>query len=54
MKEVGKTTIKVLLAIINAYYDKQNGYAHCSVSEINQKYGLAKNSIPKMFQQLCE
>lgn len=54
MKEVGKTTIKVLLALINAYYDEQNGYSHCSVSEFNQKYGLAKNSMPKMFQQLCD
>lgn len=54
MKEVGKTTIKVLLALINAYYDEQNGYAHCSVAEFNQKYGLAKNSMPKMFQQLCD
>ncbi len=54
MKEVGKTTIKVLLSIINAYYDETNGYSHCSVAEINKKYGMAKNSIPKMFQQLCE
>ena len=54
MKEIGKTTIKVLLALINAYYDEQNGYSHCSVAEFNQKYGLAKNSIPKMFQQLCD
>ena len=54
MKEVGKTTIKVLLALINAYYDEQNGYSHCSVAEFNQKYGLAKNSMPKMFQQLCD
>jgi hypothetical protein len=54
MKEIGKTTIKVLLALVNAYYDQQNGYSHCSVAEFNQKYGLAKNSIPKMFQQLCE
>lgn len=54
MKEIGKTTIKVLLAIINAYYDETNGYSHCSVAEINKKYGMAKNSIPKMFQQLCE
>lgn len=54
MKEIGKTTIKVLLAVVNAYYDEQNGYSHCSVAEINKKYGIAKNSIPKMFQQLCE
>lgn len=54
MKEVGKSTIKVLLAIINAYYDETNGYSHCSVAEINKKYGMAKNSIPKMFQQLCD
>lgn len=54
MKEVGKSTIRVLLAIINAYYDETNGYSHCSVAEINKKYGMAKNSIPKMFQQLCE
>ena len=53
MKEIGKTTIKVLLAIVNAYYDEQNGYSHCSVAEINKKYGIAKNSMPKMFQQLC-
>ena len=54
MKEIGKTTIKVLLAVVNAYYDEQNGYSHCSVAEINKKYGIAKNSMPKMFQQLCE
>lgn len=52
MKETGKNTVKVLLAIINAYYDDQNGYSHCSATEINKKYGLAKNSISKMFVQL--
>lgn len=52
MTEIGKSTIKVLLAIINAYYDEENGYSHCSVAEINEKYRIAKNSISKMFQQL--
>ena len=52
MAEIGKQTIKVLLAIVNAYYDETNGYSHCSAAEINEKYGIAKNSISKMFQQL--
>lgn len=54
MEDIGKTTLKVLLAIINAYYDESNGYSHCSVTEINKKYGIAKNNIPKLFKKLEE
>lgn len=49
MAEIGKSTIKVLLAIINDYYDEENEYSHYSVTEINEKYGIAKNQIPKCF-----
>lgn len=48
----GKNTTKVLLAIINAYYDENNGFSHCSVNEINSKFGIALKNIPEMFRQL--
>lgn len=49
---VGKSSSKVLLAIINAYYDAKNGYSHCSVNEINKKFGISLKNIPEMFRQL--
>ena len=49
---VGKSSSKVLLAIINAYYDTKNGYSHCSVNEINKKFGISLKNIPEMFRQL--
>lgn len=49
---VGKSSSKVLLAIINAYYDPKNGYAHCSVNEINRNFGISLKNIPEIFKQL--
>lgn len=49
---VGKSSSKVLLAIINAYYDSENKYAHCSVNEINRNFGIALKNIPEIFRQL--
>lgn len=49
---VGKNSSKVLLAIINAYYDSKNGFAHCSVNEINRKFGITLKNIPEIFRQL--
>lgn len=49
---IGKSSSKVLLAIINAYYDSKNGYAHCSVNEINRNFGISLKNIPEIFKQL--
>ena len=49
---IGKNSSKVLLAIINAYYDVKNGYSHCSVNEINKKFGISLKNIPEIFKQL--
>lgn len=49
---IGKNSCKVMLAIINAYYDANNGYAHCSTSEINSKFGIALKNIPTLFKCL--
>lgn len=49
---VGKNSSKVLLAIINAYYDAENGYSHCSVNEINKKFGISLNNISEIFRNL--
>lgn len=50
----GKNTNKVLLAIVNAYYDENTGYSHCCSNEINSKFGIASKNISKMFKQLEE
>lgn len=49
---IGKSSIKVLLAIINAFYDANEKYSHCSVVEINTRFGLSLKNIPEMFRQL--
>lgn len=49
---IGKSSIKVLLAIINAFYDVSEKYSHCSVIEINTRFGLSLKNIPEMFRQL--
>lgn len=49
---IGKSSIKVLLAVINAFYDANEKYSHCSVVEINTRFGLSLKNIPEMFRQL--
>lgn len=49
---VGKNSSKVLLAVINAYYDSKNGYAHCSINEINRNFGISLKNMPEIFRQL--
>lgn len=49
---IGKSSIRVLLAIINAFSDANEKYSHCSVVEINTRFGLSLKNIPEMFRQL--
>lgn len=50
--EIGKTTWRVVLAIINAYNDGE--YSHCSTSELREKFGLALKNQPEIFKKLID
>ncbi len=48
--EKGKSTWRVMLALINAYNDGE--YSHCSTSELKNKFGLALKNQPEIFKKL--
>ena len=50
----GELSTRVLLAIVNAYYDERNGYSHCSVNEINKNFGITVKNIPEILKKLIE
>lgn len=48
--EIGKTTWRVMLAVINAYNDGE--YSHCSTGELRNKFGLCLKNQPEIFKKL--
>lgn len=50
--EIGKTTWRVTLAIINAYND--GTYSHCSTGELREKFGLSLKNQPEIFKKLVD
>lgn len=50
--EIGKTTWRVMLAVINAYNDGE--YSHCSTNELREKFGLALKNQPEIFKKLID
>lgn len=44
-----KRNLNLLFAIINAYKGKED-LAHFSTCELNKKFGISKNDIPKMLR----
>lgn len=47
---IGKSSKNVVLALINAY--KSDEFSHCSVNELNSKYGISLRNISSIFKQL--
>ena len=48
-----KRNLNLLFAIINAYKGKED-LAHFSTCELNKKFGISKNDIPKMLKELVD
>ena len=48
-----KRNLNLLFAIINAYKGKED-LAHFSTCELNKKFGISKNNIPKMLKELVD
>lgn len=48
--EIGKSTCKVMLAVINAYSDGE--YSHCSTGELREKFKLSLKNQPTLFKIL--
>ena len=48
-----KRNLNLLFAIINAYKGKED-LAHFSTCEINKKFGISKNDIPKILRELVD
>lgn len=50
----GDLTILTLRAVLEGYYNSEDGYTHCSIVEMNEKFGFAKKNLPKLFKILVD
>lgn len=50
----GDLTILALRAVLEGYYNSEDGYSHCSIIEMNEKFGFSKRNLPKLFKLLID